>query len=261
MLTSNTSNVTIVLLVSRSFLLDDLFSGLARLDCDRTQTNLFVLVDGDINLYLKVRKLIDMVTFNNKLVVRAPHVERRSPSQQFRRSRIAYLHNLAKQYLNPCDYILTLEDDGLFPSNGLTKLLKSYKRRPNAGFIQGLEVGRWQSRYIGAWNVDNPADPTSIESITYKKGLLSIDAGGLYFCLTKYEHYIDHEFKPTNNFGPDITFGLALRNKGLKNYIDTSIVLDHHNESGRIFNLKDTIKTVSMRKSRGIWRSVWRVQT
>jgi hypothetical protein len=45
-----------------------------------------------------------------------------------------------------------------------------------------------------------------------------IDAGGLYACLTKYERYAGHEFKPYEGcaFGPDIEWGLELRQHGYR---------------------------------------------
>lgn len=254
--------ITIVLLVSRDFLLSQLFNRLDKLLCDRHMTNLLVLVDGEKDLYLKARNLTVASNFAQKLCVSAKPPKHRSPSQSFRRKRIAYLHNEAKTYIEPCEYILLLEDDGLFPLDGLDKLLKLYKQYPDAGFIEGLELGRWLSRYIGAWLVDDPFDVKEIRSIDYKPDtVISIDAGGLYFTLTRFSRYMDHMFAPTNNFGPDIIWGLELRKQGYTNYIDTSILVEHHNSSGRVFTIdKDPPSILNLKKRNGIWRTFHSVQ-
>jgi hypothetical protein len=61
-----------------------------------------------------------------------------------------------------------------------------------------------------------------------------IDAGGLYACLTPYRHYADHEFQPYEAcaFGPDIEWGISLRQQGYRNYVDWGVAIEHCRQDG-----------------------------
>jgi hypothetical protein len=61
-----------------------------------------------------------------------------------------------------------------------------------------------------------------------------IDAGGLYACLTRFRHYVEHQFEPYDGcaFGPDIEWGSPLRQKGYRNYLDWSVSLERHRPDG-----------------------------
>jgi hypothetical protein len=50
----------------------------------------------------------------------------------------------------------------------------------------------------------------------------------------RYQHYIDHEFRPYDGcaFGPDIEWGVALRQKGYRNYLDWSVAMEHCRPDG-----------------------------
>ena len=60
---------TIVLPVSRDKHLDLIFPLLEQLECDREQTNLLTIVDGDNNLFLKVRNLTQLSKFKESLTI------------------------------------------------------------------------------------------------------------------------------------------------------------------------------------------------
>jgi hypothetical protein len=235
--------ITVILLVSRDFLLDKLFTRLNEMS-KPVETNILCLVDGDLNLYLKTRKLVDSSNFREKLTVRAENRKTPSNSQVYRRKRIAELHNQAKQYIQAGEYVLLLEDDGIPPKNAITKL---YENKSDVGFISGIELGRWITRYLGAWHMTPVDEVTRIESVTYEPNkIIEVTAAGLYCMLIKKELYEQHEFKTGSNYGPDLDMGLELTRKGYKNYIDTSIIVDHHSESGRVFHrYKDLTATFS----------------
>lgn len=243
--------MTIVLLVSRSFLLEQIFERLSELFCDRTRTNLLVVVDGDTSLFLKCRN--NAPKLNETLVIKAPHVERRSLSQVFRRKRIGQLHEYAKQFIQNCDYVLLLEDDGLPPRDSLKRLLPLMKE--GVGFVSGLQVGRWNSRYIGGWIFDDPNDPKELSSIE-PGGIKEVHAAGFYCCLMRLALYETITIEPTGNWGPDIETGRIISTIKYKNYMDTDLVVDHYAENGRIFNLKDDVRIIKLRKDRGIWRTM-----
>lgn len=254
----DSAQVTIVLLVSRTFLLEKLFTRLNELTYKNT--SLLVIVDGDLNTYLTARKYVDKSDFSERLCIRSEVKKPVSKSQIARRKRIADLHNEARQYLQTSDYVLCLEDDGIPPKNCIEKLLDSMG--DNIGFVSGVELGRWQSRYIGAWHMKPIDEPTEITSITYKDNvIIEVESAGLYCLLVKKDLYESHHFIPGTHYGPDLDFGLKLKKKGYNNLVDTSIKIDHYSESGRIFSLDTDIpQTVSMQKRKGTWRFVHVVQ-
>jgi hypothetical protein len=83
-----------------------------------------------------------------------------------------------------------------------------------------------------------------------------IDAGGLYATLTKYERYAVHEFKPYEDcaFGPDIEWGIALRQQGYRNYLDWSVAVEHCRPDGTSVHPRATAPTQFKFTKRG---SIW----
>lgn len=253
--------VTIVLLVSRNFLLDKLFLALNELECQTTETNLLCIVDGDLKLFLRTKKMVSISKFGEKLCIRADSTNP-SRSQVQRRKRVAELHNMASQYIGEADYILTIEDDGIIPKDALVKLLKHMKNL-DAGFVSGLELGRWTTAYPGGWLFDNPEEPNELRSVTLpdKPGLVKIHAAGWYCCLVKKQLYEGFPHSPDRHWGPDINFGRIISSQGHHNYMDTSIVVDHHTEAGKIINLATTqVRNVCLRKDKGTWRFIHHIQ-
>lgn len=260
--------VTIVLFVSRDLILERLFARLELMTCDRTKTNLLAMVDGDPNLFLKVRNFVNESKFNERLSIQ--YVNPKSnlvPKYNYnpmRKNRIADIHNESKKYMWESEFVFGLEDDTIPPQNALTKLLRGYATKPYAGVIEGLELGRWNIPYIGAWRVDDIYEPKDFRSIAMpapedRKELIEIDAGGFYCYLTRHEEYTRHQYKAFEGgkqFGPDIDYGIALRRKGLFNYIDASVVCDHYTETKFAINPTNTpvTETRLMKEKSGIWR-------
>jgi hypothetical protein len=140
---------------------------------------------------------------------------RRSPgplrefSINTRRRRIAAIHNEIHKLIKPCEYVFLIEDDGVLPSDALSRLLADYQAHQYAGFIEGAELGRWGIPKIGVWRADDVYEPSVIETVLPARPELlndtgraigrvpeEIDAGGLYCALAKYEHYLRHGFRP-----------------------------------------------------------------
>jgi hypothetical protein len=153
--------------------------------------------------------------------------------------------------IKPCEYVFLIEDDGIFSADALRRLLADYQAHPYAGFIEGVELGRWGIPMVGAWRSDDVYGPTMLETVLQSSvGLVDvagrhvgyipdklveeIDAGGLYACLTKYEHYARHEFQPYEGmaFGPDVQWGLSLRQQGYRNFIDWGVAVEHCKPDG-----------------------------
>lgn len=225
--------VTIILPVSRSEHLLKVFSSLEFLTCDRERTNILVHVDGDAELYLKARHLVENSKFAERLCVHG-----QIPGQKFginaRRRRIAQIHNSIREVLKPCDYVFMIEDDGILPSGALQQLMQGYLSYPHAGFITGVELGRWGIPHVGVWRADDVYEPREIRSALLEQGLQEIDAAGMYACLTKYDRYMSHEFKPYpgDAFGPDVEWGIWLRQQGYQNYINWNVQVEHCKADG-----------------------------
>ncbi len=227
--------VTIVILVSRTDYLKRIFAQLDFLDCNNEETNLLCYVDGDQTIYQHARNLTVNSKFGQRLCIYRSKGLAGTSSFWRRRRRIAQVHNEIKAHIVNCDYIFLLEDDTLFPTNTLKSLLKSYSERPFAGFISGLQIGRWGFPSIGAWKFDDIYDPKRINSIEKGAGIEEVDAAGLYCCLVRKENYLKNDFQPFGEIlGPDVSFGINLRKQGLQNYVDHAIKCSHLTKKGEI---------------------------
>jgi hypothetical protein len=243
---------TIILPISREQHLLRVFASLELLECDRDRTSLLAFVDGETDLFLMARNLVAQSKFAERLCVQGNIPgPRREFSINTRRRRIAAIHNEIRKLIKPCEYVFLIEDDGVLPPDALIRLLTDYLAHPYAGFIEGVELGRWGIPHVGAWRADDVYDMKRLESaMPARPGLLNdagraigavpdkvveeIDAGGLYACITRYQHYVDHEFQPYNGcaFGPDIDWGITLRQQGYQNYLDWSVAVEHCGPDG-----------------------------
>lgn len=151
--------------------------------------------------------------------------------------------------------------------------MTDYLAHPHAGFVMGVELGRWGIPHVGAWHADDVYDMKRLESAMPARSELlndagraigrtpdrvveEIDAGGLYACLARLQHYTDHEFRPYEDcaFGPDLEWGISLRQQGHRNYIDWSVAVEHCRPDGTSVHPRAT-SAVSIRFTRG--RSGW----
>lgn len=252
------NTVTIVLPVSRDEYLPRLFASLEMLTCDRNKTNLLVIVDGKTELFVKVRNLVQETKFREKLCIyfKSEHEIKHFDIGQ-RRLRISDIHNEIKQHLWNCEYVFGIEDDTLVPTNALDKLLKDFLIYPHAGFIEGVELGRWGVPYVGAWRSDDIYDPKEIKSILKKEQIEPIDAGGFYCFLSRLDTYESHDFKPYQNvLGPDVNYGMALRTQGYENYIDWSIGCIHLNKDKEISLFNTSPRVITFKKNNKRWSQI-----
>lgn len=256
------NTITIFMPVSRATYLDRIFAALELMECDAEYTNLLVIVDGDAKLFVDVRNRVEMSRFANRLCLqfKSKHVLRQFSIQE-RRLRISDIHNMAKENIQPCDYVFGIEDDTIIPTDALKKLMRAYGQYPFAGFIEGIEMGRWGIPYIGAWTVDDIYSPTKIQSTPLKKGIQEIDSGGFYCFITKYDLYKNHMFKPygengSNDLGPDVDYGLALRQIGLLNYADYSIQCAHMKKDEMLTFKNTDPRIVTFTKKENRWRQM-----
>lgn len=233
--------VNIIIPVSRKTFLQKLFARLDLLECP-PDTNLLCYVDGDLELYGIVRNYVMNSKFKERLCVYRKRGQAGTSSVRQRRQRISDIHNEIKKLINKCDFVFIIEDDTIVPTYALTRLLRVFSEHPYAGFVSGLELGRWGFTHIGAWKVDDAYQVNKISSIKESEGIEEVDAAGFYCCLIRRENYLDHFFKPFEDvLGPDVNFGIEMRKQGLKNYVDHSVRCAHLNLKGEITFLNSKI--------------------
>lgn len=222
-------NITVVLPVSREQYLDRVLESL--MNQNYKAKSLLVIFDGAEDRYTEVRNKIVQLDFEHVLCVRS-HNKRSAFNIPERRIHIAGIHNQFKELLGECDYVFSIEDDGILPRDALFRLVKVTKNKEDAGLITGVELGRWGVPYVGAWRVDNIEKVniiSSLENKTLQEPTIveDIDACGLYCALIRSDLYKEHTFFTENGLGPDVNLGLFIRKKGLKNYIDWGVPVTH----------------------------------
>ncbi len=236
--------ITIILPISRTDFLKPVFDCLINLE-KPDDTELLIITDGDVNLERAVDKRLDSVNFAKIQVV--SYGEKPATTINERRYRIADIHNKAKHYVsNECQYVFLVEDDTTYPKDALKKMTDRLKIIPELGFIEGVQLGRHNSPYIGAWSIDKNEVTSMLpmEIMGKIQGIQEISAGGLYCCLARADLYKSHHFEPfdkigTNGLSCDVNFGVYIRTKGYLNIIDWSIHTDHIGDKGSV-NLGNT---------------------
>jgi len=235
-----------------------ILASLEMLDCDREQTSILTLVDGDASLFLTARNLTEQSKFASRLCIQRKPDGRPRYDLRARRLRISSLHNEMKRHIPAdCDYVFSLEDDGVIKPDALKRLLNVYLTHPFAGLVTGVQIGRHGIHHLGLWAADDVYEPTTITSLVPGEGVQEIDAAGMYCVLTKRGNYINHEFKPfgNNDLGPDVEWGLALRQVGFKNYAEFGVWVEHRLPDGGVLTRANTtVQQMKLTKDGGMWR-------
>lgn len=257
-------NTTILLVVSRPDFLSEVISAIELLECDETRTNILCIVNGDLQLYTRVRNIVQGMKFSERLTVHYPG----KPPTRFdvptRRRNITDIHNFARQYVGNSQYVFSIEDDTIVPRHALKSLMRIFVEYPACAFAEGVELGRWNLPYVGAWMTDNIYDPQSISSVEMvplelgKHLIDRIDAGGLYCALIKGDLYRSHTFDLYDDLGPDINLGITLRQQGYENFIDwnvhcTHLTIDHKKRTQRILPNDGSMVITLVKKHNKEW--------
>ena len=255
--------------ISRIEYLRPVFESLDKLERP-SDTELLIITDGDRELGRAVEKRIENLNYTRIRVINFGD----APAEKIenRRYRIAGIHNKLRHYIpNNCEYVMAWEDDTIIQPNSLIKLLDVFNMYEDCAFVEGVELGRHSTAYLGGWIADDIKNPQVITSVEppyvgnplkreYNEVVLPIDAGGLYCALIKADLYKQHNFKPydtqgKNGLGCDVNLGLWLRNKGYTCFIDWHVRCDHIGIHGSV-NLGNTIvKQVEFKKVNNLWEA------
>jgi len=219
--------ITTILPVSRIKYLDRVLESLL------AQTvkikSLIVIFDGPESEFVQVRNRIAELDIENKLCVPFPHV-RPAYTIAERRWRIVRIHTQLQEVISDCDWVFSVEDDGILPPNALADLINVTKSHKDVGMVTGVELGRWGLPYVGAWRLDDVHSPSEMTSMENKAGeplTETIDACGLYCALIRSDMYKEHIFDTSNGLGPDVNLGLFCRQNGYQNYVRWSVPVTH----------------------------------
>lgn len=246
--------ITTILPVSRIKYLDRVLESL--LNQTYKIENLIVIFDGPENEFVQVRNRIAELDIENKVCVPFPYI---GPAHTIaeRRWRIVRIHKQLQDVLADCDWVFSIEDDGILPPNALRELVGVVKAREDVGMVTGVELGRWGLPYVGAWRLDDVNEPMLMTSMENKAGedlTEEIDACGLYCALIRSYEYKQHIFDTSNGLGPDVNLGLFLRQKGYQNYIRWSVPVTHLGVQNNIeveIPATSQAKVVTLRRSYG----------
>ena len=264
--------IAIIVPITRAWALHKLFYNLEQLICEPKNVSLFMYIDTnnpevkrECREYAKTSKFSQVIT---KISNNGPTYEVRIAK---RRDRIVECHQVLQKLLwnMGFDYIFGVEDDTLFGSDTLQKLLEPMSI-PDVGYVEGVQVGRWGVKMIGAWLVDDVENPKRIKTIEPLEvngvkqrnvhHLENIDAGGFYCFVTRADLYLSHKFEWHDDcFGPDVLFGIGMRKKGFKCLIDWRVNCGHDVKTDVLWPSDGKIEVAEYNKVNGEWKRQDRV--
>lgn len=255
--------ITIFCPFTRRWAIDKWLEDLAGVEHDPALTNLCAIIDME-ELYIRnqLRKFAEARGYRSFHVKMNEGHHPVETNIKTRRGRIAEIHEQAKDLVAKCDgdIVIGLEDDTRFDRlESFARFVKpftenwKYTGKP-IGMIQGVQMGRWGARMIGAWWVDNPRLPTHAKTLLpptpelqqeweetkLPNGLFpyqAIHGGGWYGYATTKRLFLDAPYfdSPSVPWGPDVEFGLWLQQQGFVCYIDWSILFGHRDHGETMY--------------------------
>lgn len=215
------------------------FDDLASTDLKAENTNLAFIIDVGEDafgqhiggkIYGRIVDEMHRTNYRNYLIIR--NYDHTVPgSIPLRRKRIAEVHNESKEIISAMDgqFVLGLEDDTVFTNLCVERLYRPFTENKKVGFVSAYEAGRWHNKIIGIWGFDHPQSPTQCWTELPGKDYQEIDGAGMYCYLTPTDLYMEHDYysEDWQPWGPDVNYGLWLRQKGFDNYVDWSQPCGH----------------------------------
>lgn len=229
------------------------------------ETEIIVLLDADKTAFKWYSEIYDYLkdlpNFYKVNAIRLIWTEQPALDDKdrihMRRARIIQLRQIIQKFTGNSRWFIQFEDDTIPPDFAFKKLLKDIKKL-KAGFVQGIERGRWQSRYAGAWRADNIENPEYFESLPMSEGITEIHGGGAYCFVCPTELMKQMEFRDDKAcLGPDVNFVLDICRAGYKCYTDWDIKCDHYvKDKAEPIRVED-IEVVKFRKMQGEFRQIY----
>lgn len=231
---------------------------------DPSRTRVVILIDGDfIQTSSRLKQYFETHKYLSYGISMNHEYNPNDAKIAVRRARIAFIKNQSKYLIKkrPSDYVVGLEDDTAFGGMDIMDLLNPMMQIEQVRFVQGLQCGRWGVKYLGAWQTDNPNDPQRLWSITPQFGdkflrYQDIDGGGFYYYATPTDLYCKHEYQWSGEqWGPDVNYGLWLRQQGYVCFADTRLVVGHRTYDETIYP-DGTITRVEYYKDNDEWKRI-----
>lgn len=229
--------ITVFCAFTRSWSVERFIDNLGRTNHDPQRTNLAFIIDGDIpSISKQLQDYAGTRRYRSlELQMNTDHVANEN-STTARRNRIAFIKNQSKGLIrkHDSDYVLGLEDDTVFSGLAIDRLYQPLQDDPEIGYVEGVQVGRWGLKYIGAWCVDDYHDTQQAWTVLPPKGsdakdYQEIDGGGFYYYMTPTSLYLGHDYIWAGEpYGPDVNYGLWLKRQGYKCLIDWQSVTGHN---------------------------------
>lgn len=225
--------ISIIVLVSKAECVDLVRENLNRLDLGNNYCELVVMIDNnqigsDFAEEFRPR-------FPQIKVKKIDHAKPQPTNIDLSRDRIAQVRNESRELVGETDYVFSFEDDSVIPSNAMVKLIDGLNQQnipanKRVGLISGIQVGRQGLRILGAWFADNAQFPTEFTTLGKNEvvtPLAEVSGTGMYCYLTPTSLYKEATYGWYPPVGPDVYYGLWLRMKGYKVYVDQSVVAGH----------------------------------
>lgn len=251
--------ITIFCPFSRSWAVERWLSHLEAMPHDPTLTNLAVIIDVEDPYMLdRIRRFATRRGYRSFFF----KMNNFSPNEvkiTARRLRIADVKDQSKDLIAQCDgdIVLSLEDDTVFPTLDINRLINPLLDNPKVGFVEGVQCGRWELKIIGAWRSDNPLDPNHIETLLPgADDYESIDGGGWYGYATRKDLYLNCDYYASRSqpWGPDVNYGLWLKRMGYECLIDWKTIFGHDNYNKILYPDGKLVKSAYHKdRSTGRW--------
>ena len=231
--------ITVFCPFTRAEYVNHFFDDLASTDLRPDTTNLAFIIDiGEDSegqevgkkIYARIMDEMNRTNYRNFVIARNYEHHVNGANIPIRRKRIAEIHNQSKELISALDgeFVLGLEDDTVFTNLCVERLYRPFHNRlpeqGRIGLVSAYEAGRWHNKIIGIWGFDNVNDPKVCWTELPGRDYAECDATGFYCYLTPVKLYLEHEYitEETDPYGPDVRYGLWLRQNGYTNLVDWS---------------------------------------
>lgn len=232
--------ITVFCAFTREWAIDQWIKDFKRQNYPKDLINLAFIIDMDSeSIRLKLKRLIDKGGYRKWGILENIDWSPTETNISVRRRRIVEIKEQSKRIIKLLDgnVVVGFEDDTIFPDEDTLMKLAMPMHNPDVGFYEGVQVGRWGARMVGVWSADDFEFPQIVRTLPLGEGEQLIDAGGFYGYSTRKDLYLDHHYKwdDTQPWGPDVNYGLWVRNKGLHCLVNWELPFGHDDHGTTAF--------------------------